>query len=78
MCLLLGDPQHLGGRQHNVIDYLLVGIQVKMLEHHADIPAESIDVHFFVMKRDSVNHQLSVRYGLQPVDAPERRAFTGA
>ncbi|MMZ68959.1 hypothetical protein D1872_317110 [compost metagenome] len=50
-------------------------IEVEMLKHHTDVPAEFVDVHALVMKRNSVNNQLSPGDRLQPVHTPKQGAL---
>lgn len=49
-----------------------------MLEHHADIPPEFINVDLSVMKLDSIHNKLAIAYAFEPVDAAQQRAFSGA
>ena len=49
-----------------------------MLEDHPDIPPKCIDVDLSVMRLDAIHDKLAIRNAFEPIDAPRRRAFTGA
>jgi hypothetical protein len=48
-----------------------------MLKHHSNVPAEQVNVRFFVVDTDSVHNQLPIRNRFQSIDTAYERAFSG-
>ena len=52
--------------------------QVEVLEHHADLAADLVDVLEVVGQLDAVDDDLALLVLLQPVDAADQRRLAGA
>ncbi len=58
-------------RDHQVLQHGQMGKQVELLEHHADIAADHIDIARGVIEFDAVDHDAPLAVFLQAVDAAD-------
>ena len=70
--------EHLFRRQRHILQDGPVREEVEMLEDHAHLPAQLVDVDLFLRDIDAVEQDRSARRRLQQVQAAQERALAGA
>ncbi len=74
--LLLAALLQLDGCQHEVVQHIHIIKEIKVLEHHADIFADLIDIHLFIGNVDTIHMDLSRGGILEMIETAEERGFT--
>ena len=69
---LLGHLAHPDRRQGQVLEDGQVREQVELLEHHADLAADGLDVLDVVGQLDAVDDDVALLVLLEPVDAADQ------
>src|SRR5581483_1138974 len=76
--LLARQLAHPDRRQGQVLQHGQVGEQVELLEHHADLAADRLDVFQLRGQLDAGDGDAAALVLFQPVDAADHRRFAGA